>query len=167
MNVGAKMKYHSIRQMDIANGPGCRVSIFVQGCEFNCPGCFNSVAKDFTKGTEFTDQTMDLLLELAKPDYIAGISILGGEPLHPKNRQAVLDLVRRFKEVYPQKSAWLWTGYLWEDVASDLVNSEVDVVVDGRFVEDLKDLRLKYRGSSNQRIIDVKASTADSITLYK
>ena len=153
--------------MDIANGPGCRVSIFVQGCEFNCPGCFNSVAKDFTKGTEFTDQTVDLLLELAKPDYIAGISILGGEPLHPKNRQSVLDLAKKFKERYPEKTIWLWTGYLWEEVASDLVGTEVDVVVDGRFVEALKDFRLKYCGSSNQRIIDVKKSTADSITLYK
>jgi anaerobic ribonucleoside-triphosphate reductase activating protein len=153
--------------MDIANGPGCRVSIFVQGCEFNCPGCFNSVAKDFTKGTEFTDQTVDLLLELAKPDYIAGISILGGEPLHPKNRQSVLDLAEKFKERYPEKTIWLWTGYLWEEVASDLVGTKVDVVVDGRFVEALKDFRLKYCGSSNQRIIDVKKSTADSITLYK
>lgn len=161
------MRYNTIRQMDIANGPGCRVSIFVQGCEFNCPGCFNSVAKDFTKGTEFTDQTVDLLLELAKPDYIAGISILGGEPLHPKNRQSVLDLAKKFKERYPEKTIWLWTGYLWEEVASDLVDTEVDVVVDGRFVEALKDFRLKYCGSSNQRIIDVKKSTADSITLYK
>ena len=161
------MRYNTIRQMDIANGPGCRVSIFVQGCEFNCPGCFNSVAKDFTKGTEFTDQTVDLLLELAKPDYIAGISILGGEPLHPKNRQSVLDLAKKFKERYPEKTIWLWTGYLWEEVASDLVGTEVDVVVDGRFVEALKDFRLKYCGSSNQRIIDVKKSTADSITLYK
>lgn len=153
--------------MDIANGPGCRVSIFVQGCEFDCPGCFNTVAKDFSGGKEFTDQTMELLLDLAKPDYIAGISCLGGEPLHPQNRQAVLDLVKKFKSVYPNKTVWIWTGYLWEAVASDLINSEVDVVVDGRFVEALKDLRLKYRGSSNQRIIDVKKSTADSITLYK
>lgn len=155
---GAKMNYNTIRQMDIANGPGCRVSIFVQGCTFNCPGCFNTVAKDFSGGQEFTDQTMQLLLDLSKPDYISGMSILGGEPLHPWNRQAVLDLVRKFKEVYPNKTVWVWTGYNWEDVASDLINSGIDVLVDGRFVEALKDLRLKYRGSSNQRVINVQDS---------
>lgn len=152
------MRYNTIRQMDIANGPGCRVSIFIQGCEFNCPGCFNGVAKDFSGGKEFTDQTMDLLLSLTEPDYISGISILGGEPLHPRNRKATLDLVSKFKEVYPNKTVWVWTGYNWEDVASDLVDSKVDVLVDGRFVEALKDLRLKYRGSSNQRVIDVQDS---------
>lgn len=146
--------------MDIANGPGCRVSIFIQGCEFNCPGCFNGVAKDFSGGKEFTDQTMELLLSLAEPEYISGISILGGEPLHPRNRQAILDLVSKFKEVYPDKTVWVWTGYKLEDVAFDLVDSKVDVLVDGRFVESLKDLRLKYRGSSNQRIILVQESLA-------
>ena len=153
------MRYNTIRQLDIANGPGTRVSIFVQGCHFNCPGCFNTVAKDFSGGKEFTEQTMELLLELAEPTYISGLSILGGEPLHPRNRTDVLALVKKFKEVYPEKTVWLWTGYLWEEVAEDLISSGVDVVVDGQFVEELKDLRLKYRGSSNQRIIDVKAST--------
>jgi anaerobic ribonucleoside-triphosphate reductase activating protein len=107
MSVGAKMNYNTIRQMDIANGPGCRVSIFVQGCTFNCPGCFNDVAKDFSGGKEFTDQTMDLLLDLTKPDYISGISVLGGEPMHPRNRQATLDLVSKFKDVYPEKTVWV------------------------------------------------------------
>lgn len=160
------MNYNTIRQLDIANGPGCRVSLFVQGCTFNCPGCFNTVARDFESGIEFTEQTVDAILALAEPSHISGLSILGGEPLHPRNRRDVLDLARKFKEKYPEKTVWLWTGYLWEDVASDLINSEVDVVVDGRFVEDLKDLRLKYRGSSNQRVIDVKASTVDSISIY-
>lgn len=160
------MNYNVVRQLDIANGPGCRVSLFVQGCSFNCPGCFNTIARDFEGGVKFTDQTMNLLLELAKPDHISGLSILGGEPLHPRNRADVLDLVKKFKEVYPNKTVWLWTGYLWEEVASDLVDSGVDVVVDGRFVEELKDLRLKYRGSSNQRIIDVQASLKNNnITL--
>ena len=149
------MRYNTIRQLDIANGPGCRVSLFVQGCTFNCPGCFNTVARDFKGGKEFTEQTMELLLELAKPDYLVGISILGGEPLHPRNRTDVLGLVRKFKEVYPNKTVWLWTGYLWEDVAEDLVGSGVDVVVDGQFKEEFKDLRLKYRGSSNQRVINL------------
>ena len=161
------MRYNTIRQLDIANGPGVRVSIFVQGCTFNCPGCFNTVARDFDGGKEFTDQTMDLLIELVKPDHISGISILGGEPLHPRNRSAVLTLVRKFKEVYPEKTVWLWTGYLIEDVFEDLVDTEIDVIVDGRFVEDLKDMRLRYRGSSNQRVIDLKETikTGDLILI--
>lgn len=153
------MRYNTIRQLDIANGPGCRVSLFVQGCSFNCPGCFNTVAKDFDGGKEFTEQTLQLLLELAEPDHISGLSILGGEPLHPRNREEVLKLVRKFKEVYPNKSIWLWTGYTFEEVTDLVSGSGVDVVVDGQFVEELKDLRLKYRGSSNQRVIDVAKST--------
>ena len=149
------MNYNTIKQLDIANGPGCRVSLFVQGCEFNCPGCFNSVAKDFSGGKPFTDQTVETLLELAAPDHISGLSILGGEPLHPRNRSEVLSLVRKFKDKYPKKTVWIWTGYLWNEVKDDLHGSGVDVLVDGRFVEELKDLRLKYRGSSNQRVINV------------
>jgi anaerobic ribonucleoside-triphosphate reductase activating protein len=162
------MRYNTIRQLDIANGPFCRISIFIQGCTFNCPGCFNTVAKDFKGGKEFTDQTMELLLELAKPDHISGLSILGGEPLHPRNRTDVLNLVKKFKEVYPNKTVWLWTGYLLEEVFEALVDSGIDVVVDGRFVEELKDLRLKYRGSLNQRVIDLKETlrTGD-IILYE
>jgi anaerobic ribonucleoside-triphosphate reductase activating protein len=158
------MRYNTIRQLDIANGPGCRVSLFIQGCTFNCPGCFNTAAKDFDGGIEFTDQTLHLILELLKPSHISGLSILGGEPLHPRNREATLDLVKKVKAAVPDKSIWLWTGYLWEDVANDLAGSGVDVVVDGKFVEDLIDLRLKYRGSSNQRVIDVHKSTKDSIS---
>lgn len=162
------MRYNTIRQLDIANGPGCRVSLFVQGCAFNCPGCFNTVARDFEGGKEFTDQTMELLLELAKPDHVSGLSVLGGEPLYPRNREEVLKIAREFKKVYPEKTIWLWTGYLLEDVFEDLVDSSIDVVVDGRFVEELKDLRLKYRGSSNQRVIDLKETirTGD-IILYE
>ena len=162
------MRYNTIRQLDIANGPGCRVSIFVQGCSFNCPGCFNTVARDFEGGKEFTDQTTQLLLELAEPSHVSGLSILGGEPLHPRNRTEVLKLTRRFKEAYPEKSIWLWTGYLIEEVFEDLVESDIDVIVDGKFVEDLKDYRLKYRGSSNQRVINLKETikTGDLI-LYE
>ncbi len=149
------MRYNTIRQLDIANGPGCRVSIFVQGCTFNCPGCFNTVARDFEGGKEFTEDTMQLLLELAEPSHVSGLSILGGEPLNPRNRADVLKLARRFKEVYPEKTIWLWTGYSIEEVFEDLIDSKIDVIVDGRFVEELKDLRLKYRGSSNQRIINL------------
>ena len=162
------MRYNTIRQLDIANGPGCRVSLFVQGCTFNCPGCFNTTAKDFAGGKEFTDQTMQLLLELAEPSHISGLSILGGEPLHPQNRQAVLEVARKFKEKYPDKTVWVWTGFLWEDIASDLTESSIDVVVDGQFKEDLKDLRLKYRGSSNQRVIAVAPTcAARDIIIYE
>lgn len=162
------MRYNTIRQLDIANGPGCRVSLFVQGCSFNCPGCFNIVARDFEGGTDFTSQTVDAILAIAEPDHISGLSILGGEPLHPRNREEVLKLTRKFKEVYPEKDIWLWTGYQIEEVFEDLVDSEIDVVVDGRFIEELKDLRLKFRGSSNQRVINLKETirTGDLI-LYE
>ena len=159
------MNYNTIRTLDIANGPGCRVSLFVQGCDFNCPGCFNEVAKDFSGGKVFTEETILRILDLAKPTYISGLSILGGEPMHPQNRKEVLRLISRFKEMYPTKTVWMWTGYLWEDIANDLVDSGLDVVVDGRFVESLKDLRLKYCGSSNQRVIDIQKSTKDFIKL--
>ena len=159
------MRYNTIKQLDIANGPGCRVSLFVQGCTFNCPGCFNTVAKDFDGGTEFTDQTLHLILELLKPSHISGLSILGGEPLHPRNRQATLDLVKLVRAHAPEKSIWLWTGYRWEDVADDLIGSGIDVVVDGQFMEEHKDLRLKYRGSSNQRVIDVWKSGKEPVVI--
>lgn len=162
------MRYNTIKQLDIANGPGCRVSLFVQGCSFNCPGCFNTVAKDFDGGNLFTEQTRDTILALAEPVHISGLSILGGEPLHPRNREEVLRLTREFKEKYPTKTVWIWTGYLFEDVAEDFLDSAVDVVVDGRFIEAQKDLRLKYQGSANQRVIDVQASLKNkSITLYE
>jgi anaerobic ribonucleoside-triphosphate reductase activating protein len=162
------MRYNTIRQLDIANGPGCRVSLFVQGCSFHCPGCFNPGTQDFEGGKEFTDQTIEAILAIAKPNHISGLSLLGGEPLHPRNRATVLELAKRFKREYPDKNIWLWTGFLLEDVFEDLVDSEIDVLVDGRFVEDLKDLRLKYRGSSNQRVIDLKETirTGD-IILYE
>ena len=152
------MNYSQIRSLDIANGSGCRISVFVSGCEHRCKNCFNPETWNFDHGKEFTEDTLNSILKLAKPDHISGLSILGGEPLHPKNLAEVCRLTRRFKEVYPDKTVWLWTGYLWEEVAEDLIDSGVDVVVDGRFVEELKDPRLKYRGSSNQRIIDVSKS---------
>lgn len=161
------MNYNIIKQLDIANGPGCRVSLFVQGCTFNCPGCFNDVAKDFNGGREFTQQTTEAILALAEPDHISGLSLLGGEPLHPRNRTEVLRLASAFKAKYPNKSVWLWTGYTFEDVAEDLLGSAVDVVVDGQFKEELKDLRLKYRGSSNQRVIDLHKSDKNNLILIE
>ena len=149
------MRYNTIRQLDIANGKGCRVSLFVQGCDRRCAHCFNPETWDFNSGQEFTEQTMELLLELTKPDYISGLSVLGGDPMNPKNREEVIKLIRRFKEAYPNKTVWLWTGYLIEDIFEDLIDSGIDVIVDGPFIEELKDLRLKYRGSANQRVIDL------------
>ena len=159
------MNYIKIRDFDISNGPGISVTLFCSGCVHNCPGCHNPGTHSFSAGKPFTEETIQLILDLCKPDYISHLALTGGDPCHPKNWPTIKDLVRKFKEVYPEKTVWLWTGYLWEDVATDLLDSEVDVVVDGRFVEELKDLRLKYRGSSNQRIIDVKASTRDNIIM--
>ena len=162
------MYYGKIESCSIAAGKGCAVSLFVSGCEHCCKGCFQPETWNFEYGKEFTDQTVDLILDLAKPSYISHLAIFGGEPLHPKNRSEVLKLIRRFKEVYPNKTVWLWTGYRLEDVYEDLVGSGIDVVVDGRFVEDLKDLRLKYRGSSNQRVIDLNETTRiGDIILYE
>lgn len=150
------MHYCKIEKCSIAAGPGCAVSLFVSGCEHRCKGCFQPETWNFDYGKEFTEQTVDLLLDLAKPKYISHLAIFGGEPLNPRNRAEVLKVTKRFKEVYPEKSVWLWTGYLLEEVFEDLVDSEIDVIVDGRFIEELKDLRLRYRGSSNQRVIDLK-----------
>jgi anaerobic ribonucleoside-triphosphate reductase activating protein len=162
------MRYSQIRNLDIANGPGCRISLFVSGCEHRCKNCFNPETWNFDHGREFTEDTLTSILKLAEPDYISGLSILGGEPCHPRNLPEVLKLVREFKEVHPYKTVWLWTGYLIEDVFEDLVDSEIDVVVDGRFVEELKDLRLRFRGSSNQRIINLKETIrTGNITLYE
>ena len=162
------MYYGKLESCSITSGPGCRVNLFVSGCEHCCKNCFNPETWSFNYGNEFTGDTVQLLLDLAKPNYISGLSIMGGDPCHPKNWPAIKDLVRKFKEVYPNKTVWLWTGYLWEDIASDLVDSGVDVVVDGRFIEELKDLRLKYRGSSNQRVIDFKETLrTGNIILYE
>ena len=162
------MRYSQIRNLDIANGPGCRVSVFVSGCEHRCKNCFNPETWNFNHGNEFTEDTLKGILKFAKPEHISGLSILGGEPLHPKNIEEVLKLAGKFKEVYPDKTIWLWTGYLLEEVFEDLVDSSIDIIVDGKFVEELKDLRLKYRGSSNQRIINMQETlrTGD-IILYE
>ena len=157
------MNYCKIEACSIAAGPGCAVSLFVSGCENYCKGCFQPETWDFNYGKKFTEQTIEAIIKLAAPSYISHLAIFGGEPLHPRNLPEVLKLTRKFKEVYPEKDIWLWTGYLIEEVFDSLVDSEIDVVVDGRFVEELKDLRLKYRGSSNQRVIDVK----DYLRRYK
>ena len=153
------MRYNKIRKMDISNGPGVRVSVFMQGCTFNCKNCFNPETHDFRGGKEFTDETINKILELCNKDYIVGLSILGGEPMHPKNIEGTTKLAKAFKERYPNKTIWSWTGFLFDrDLKDKEVMQYIDVLVDGQYKDELHDFRLKWCGSSNQRVIDVKQS---------
>ena len=152
------MRYNKIRKMDIADGPGVRVSVFLQGCTFHCKNCFNKETWDFNGGEEFTDQTIEEILELCGKSHIAGLSILGGEPMHPKNIKGTIKLAKAFKEKYPNKDLWSWTGFLYENIYDKEIFKYLDVLVDGQFDEELKDPRLKWRGAGNQRVIDIKKS---------
>ena len=151
------MNYATIKKTDVANGPGVRVSLFVSGCTHHCKGCFNSEAWDFHYGQAYTEETeKEILLALA-PDYIRGLSLLGGEPMEPENRGAVLSLVKKVRERYPQKTIWCYTGYTYEEIqANPRLNASlpyIDVLVDGRFEQALFSPYLEFRGSSNQRIL--------------
>lgn len=162
------MRYSKIRTQDISNGPGIRVTIFMQGCTFNCKNCFNPETHDFNGGLEFNDEVIEKVLDLCSKSFIKGLSILGGEPLHPKNIEGTTFLAKRFKATYPNKTLWIWTGFLYGDLKDKEILKYVDVLVDGRFEDDKKDLTLKYCGSKNQRVIDVKKSLAENkITLYE
>ena len=153
------MRYHKIRKMDISNGPGVRVSIFMQGCTFNCKNCFNPETHDFNGGREFLDETIEKVLDLCSLDHIVGLSILGGEPMHPKNIDGTTKLARMFKERYPDKTIWVWSGFLFDrDLKDKEVMKYIDVLVDGQYKDELNNPKLKYCGSSNQRVIDVKKS---------
>lgn len=157
------MKYAKIRRTDISNGPGIRVSIFMQGCTFHCKNCFNPETWDFNEGKEFTDETINRVLELAEKDEIKGLSILGGEPLHPKNIEGTTRLAKAFKEKFPDKNIWVWSGFLFDrDLKDKEVLKYIDVLVDGQYVDELHDFRLKWRGSSNQRVINVPASLKEN-----
>ena len=163
------MRYNKIRKMDISNGPGVRVSVFFQGCHFHCPGCFNQDTWDFDGGKEFNEDTINHILDLCDNEVISGLSILGGEPLNPKNINGSTKLAKSFKEKYPNKTIWLWSGYLYDEYIYDkeIVNY-LDVIVDGQFKIDLLDLNLKYKGSSNQRVIDIKKTKKNNkIILYE
>lgn len=145
--------------MDISNGPGVRVSIFVQGCTFNCKNCFNPETHDFAGGKEFTDETIARVLQLCENDGIEGLSILGGEPLHAKNIDGVTRLAKAFKQKFPQKTLWVWSGFLFENYIKEKeVVQYIDVLVDGQYVDELHNPTLGWRGSENQRVIDVKKS---------
>ena len=162
------MKYNKIRKMDIADGPGVRVSVFLQGCSFHCKNCFNPETWDFDKGLEFDDSVIDEIIELCGKSHIQGLSILGGEPMHPKNIKGTIQLAKRFKEAYPDKNIWSWSGFLFDQVIDKEVFDYIDVLVDGQFVDELRNPNLKWRGSSNQRVIDVKKTIKKGdIVLYE
>lgn len=153
------MKYNKIRKMDISNGPGVRVSIFMQGCAFHCENCFNKETWDFNGGTDFTEETIKKVLDLCDKDYIVGLSILGGEPMHPNNIDGTTSLAKAFKEKFPNKNLWVWSGYLFDkDLKDKEVLKYIDVLVDGQFINNLHNPTLKWKGSSNQRVIDVQKS---------
>lgn len=157
------MRYNKIRKMDIADGPGIRVSIFMQGCTFNCEKCFNPDTHDFNGGKEFNQDTINRVLELGENENIQGLSILGGEPMHPKNIEGTTKLAKAFKEKFPNKTVWSWTGFSFDkDLKDKEVSKYIDVLVDGQYVDSLHDPKLKYSGSSNQRVIDVQKSLQEN-----
>lgn len=153
------MNFAEIKEYDVINGPGVRATLFVSGCWLDCPGCFNKEVQNFSYGREFTKEHFDYLMEVCGRPYISGLSILGGDPFAPENQKTVLSVVKKFKELYPEKTIYCWTGYKVEYLAKskkeytrELLNS-VDTLIDGPFILALKDLKLKLRGSSNQRIL--------------
>ena len=170
------MYYSVIKNCDIANGPGVRVVLFVSGCRHHCPGCFQPQTWDFSYGQPFTQDTVDELLRLLQPDYIAGLTLLGGEPMEPENQPALLELVRQVKQAYPEKNIWCFSGYLYDDLAAGKIGDGavtrallglVDVLVDGEFILARKKLQLRFRGSENQRLIDLrKTKQAGHVVLW-
>lgn len=156
------MRYNLIRKMDISNGPGVRVSLFFQGCHFHCKDCFNSETWDFSKGKPFTDEIIDEIIKIADHDYIDGLSILGGEPMHPTNVEGTIQLAKKFKEKYPNKNIWVWTGYKFEDIPNKDALPYIDVLVDGQFITELYAPNLKWKGSANQRVIDIKKTLKEN-----
>ncbi len=172
------MNYVKIKKHDIANGPGVRVSLYVSGCTRHCRNCFNPETWDFSAGNSFDQNAEDEIIEALRPDYIKGLSLLGGEPFEPQNRKALASFVRRVREILPEKSVWCYTGYDYEkdlltgrvggfESAAELL-SLIDVLVDGEFIEEKKIIDLRFRGSENQRIIDVKKSLAeDDVILWE
>lgn len=162
------MNYANIKSADTCNGPGVRVSLFCSGCTHHCKGCFNQEAQDFGYGKEFTNEVLKDLLDRCDKPYISGLSLLGGEPCHPNNYPTILKVAKAFKDRFPNKTVWLWSGYTWEqlDFCRDLLYY-IDVLVDGKFIEEQKNLSIPFRGSSNQRIIDVQESLTGNFTLHK
>ena len=162
------MHYGEIKNCDIANGEGVRVTLFVSGCTNHCKNCFQPQTWDFEFGRPFTAETEEELLTMLKPDYTNGLTVLGGEPFEPSNQRSLLPFLRRVRETYPKKNIWCFSGFTYEELktdgshprceVTDEMLDQLDVLVDGRFVEELKDISLRFRGSSNQRLIDMKKS---------
>ena len=165
------MRYSSIRSLDISNGENIGVALFTQGCPFRCKNCFNPETHDFNGGKEYTLEVRDKIISLISRSYIKRFSILGGEPLIDRNRQDLISLCSMIKEARPDIKIWVYTGNTFENIKQswyDLLYNYVDILVDGQFVDELKDLRLEFRGSSNQRLIDIKETYKnDNIVLYK
>lgn len=170
------MHYSTIKDCDIANGIGVRITLFVSGCTNHCKNCFQPQTWDFDFGEPFTEETEEKLLEMLKPDYINGLTLLGGEPMEPQNQRALVPFLKRVREAYPNKNVWCFTGFTYEVLktdgshprceVTDEMLSLIDVLVDGRYVDELKDLTLQFRGSSNQRLIDmVKTRENGEVTL--
>ncbi|WP_099469512.1 anaerobic ribonucleoside-triphosphate reductase activating protein [Konateibacter massiliensis] len=172
------MNYGEIKKYDIANGEGVRVSLFVSGCTHKCKGCFNEETWNFLHGNPFTEETEKELLEALSKSYINGLSLLGGEPFEPQNQKVLLSLLRKVRQTFPNKNIWCYTGYLFDkellsesrarcEYTDDMLGL-IDVLVDGEFVQAQKDITLSFRGSANQRIIDVKASLeAGTVKLFE
>lgn len=172
------MYYGEIKNCDIANGSGVRVTLFVSGCTNRCPGCFQPETWDFCYGQPFTAETEELLLDMLKPAYIHGLTLLGGDPFEPENQRALLPFLKRVRQTYPAKNIWAFSGFTWEELhtsgahphteVTEEMLSLVDVLVDGRFIEAQKNISLRFRGSENQRIIDVPATVAaGEVTLWQ
>ena len=163
------MRYNKIRKMDISNGPGVRASIFMQGCTFNCKNCFNPETHDFKGGKEFNEDTINRIIEICANENIEGLSVLGGEPLNPVNIEGTTELCKKFKETYPNKNIWVWSGFQFDkDLKDKEVLNYIDVLVDGQYKDELHNPKLEWRGSSNQRVIDVQKSLQNnSITLLE
>lgn len=161
------MRYASMRNLDISNGENIGVSLFVQGCHFHCNNCFNSETWDFEGGYSWTEKSIKDFLNLVNRSYIKRVSILGGEPLTSRNVEEIFHLISTIRKLFPTKTIWLYTGFTWEQImnptnSDDILRKEIvsqcDVVVDGEYIDELRDITLKWRGSSNQRVIDVKKS---------
>lgn len=163
------MNYGEIKYTDIANGIGCRTALFVSGCTHHCNGCFNEVTWDFNYGEPFTKDVEDMIIESLKPAYISGLTILGGEPMEIVNQKAIRPFLERVKKEVPKATIWVYSGYLWEELTdpsnkrchgedTDTILEMIDVLVDGEFINEKKNIMLRFRGSENQRVIDVKES---------
>lgn len=171
------MNYGEIKKCDIANGPGVRASLFVSGCTHHCKNCFNEDTWDFGFGIPYTQETENEVIEALAPSYIAGFSLLGGEPFEPPNQRMLVPLLQRIRKTYPHKSIWCYTGYLLDEdlqkesrarcEVTDEMLSYIDVLVDGEFVEEEKDITLVFKGSYNQRIIDMKKSLEEKEIVMK